>query len=120
MFCLLAVLFMIDETEPGRVQGPASGRSPAAKLFNSAVICFMGLVSCFYVVQCACHACCAGVTINTYRVIYNLIDDVKAAMEGKLRQVEEKLPLGTATVSAKLATIRENGNDSVDLVLVLL
>lgn len=40
-----------------------------------------------------------GVTINTYKVIYNLIDDVKAAMEGKLRQVEEKIPIGTATVS---------------------
>jgi hypothetical protein len=41
---------------------------------------------------------CSGVTINTYKVIYNLIDDVKAAMEGKLRSVEERLPLGEATV----------------------
>lgn len=40
-----------------------------------------------------------GVTINTYKVIYNLIDDVKAAMEGKLRAVEEKQQLGEATVS---------------------
>ena len=40
----------------------------------------------------------SGVTINTYKVIYNLIDDVKAAMEGKLRSVEERLPLGEATV----------------------
>jgi hypothetical protein len=40
----------------------------------------------------------AGVTINTYKVIYNLIDDVKAAMEGKLRTVEERQPLGSATV----------------------
>jgi translation initiation factor IF-2 len=32
-----------------------------------------------------------GVTVNTYNVIYNLIDDVKAAMEGKLRTVEEKV-----------------------------
>lgn len=39
-----------------------------------------------------------GVTINTYKVIYNLIDDVKAAMEGKLRAVEEKQQLGEATV----------------------
>ena len=38
-------------------------------------------------------------TINTYKVIYNLIDDVKAAMEGKLRAVEEKQQLGEATVS---------------------
>jgi hypothetical protein len=41
----------------------------------------------------------AGVTINTYKVIYNLIDDVKAAMEGKLRTIEERQPLGSATVS---------------------
>lgn len=39
-----------------------------------------------------------GVVINTYKVIYNLIDDVKAAMEGKLRTLEEKQPLGDATV----------------------
>jgi translation initiation factor IF-2 len=43
-----------------------------------------------------CHI--AGVTINTYKVIYNLIDDVKAAMEGKLRTIEERQPLGSATV----------------------
>lgn len=42
----------------------------------------------------------SGVTINTYRVIYNLIDDVKAAMEGKLRQVEERVPMGSAKVKA--------------------
>ena len=40
-----------------------------------------------------------GVTINTYKVIYNLIDDVKAAMEGRLRAVEEKQQLGQALVS---------------------
>jgi translation initiation factor IF-2 len=40
------------------------------------------------------------VSISTYKVIYNLIDDVKAAMEGKLRSVEEKQPLGEATVSS--------------------
>lgn len=39
-----------------------------------------------------------GVSINTYKVIYNLIDDVRAAMEGKLRTIEEKIPLGTAEV----------------------
>jgi translation initiation factor IF-2 len=33
-------------------------------------------------------------------VIYDLIDDVKAAMEGKLRAVEERVPLGTAEVKA--------------------
>jgi hypothetical protein len=42
-----------------------------------------------------------GVTINTYKVIYNLIDDVKAAMEGKLRAVEEKQQLGEATVRGR-------------------
>ncbi|WIA43897.1 hypothetical protein OEZ86_010304 [Tetradesmus obliquus] len=46
------------------------------------------------------HAKRLGVTINTYKVIYNLIDDVKAAMEGKLRTIEERQPLGTATVKA--------------------
>jgi translation initiation factor IF-2 len=45
----------------------------------------------------------AGVTINTYKVIYNLIDDVKAAMEGKLRTVEERQPLGSATVRKRLS-----------------
>jgi translation initiation factor IF-2 len=44
------------------------------------------------------------VTINTYRVIYNLIDDVKAAMEGKLRQVEERVPMGSAKVKAVFGT----------------
>ena len=38
--------------------------------------------------------------VNTYRVIYNLIDDVKAAMEGKLRSVEERVPVGSAEVKA--------------------
>eukprot|EP00879_Flechtneria_rotunda_P023819 GHRR01025222.1.p1 GENE.GHRR01025222.1~~GHRR01025222.1.p1 ORF type:complete len:520 (+),score=181.23 GHRR01025222.1:409-1968(+) len=50
------------------------------------------------------HAKRLGVTINTYRVIYNLIDDVKAAMEGKLRAVQEKLHLGQATVKAVFGT----------------
>jgi len=41
-----------------------------------------------------------GVTIMTYKIIYNLLDDVKAAMEGKLKSVEEKVPLGKAEVKA--------------------
>jgi translation initiation factor IF-2 len=45
-----------------------------------------------------------GVTINTYQVIYNLIDDVKAAMEGRLRQVEERIPQGSAKVKAVFGT----------------
>lgn len=39
-----------------------------------------------------------GVLVSTYKVIYNLIDDVKAAMQGRLRQVEEKQVLGLAEV----------------------
>lgn len=50
------------------------------------------------------HAKRLGVPVNTYRVIYNLIDDVKAAMEGRLRQVEERLPLGQAKVKAVFGT----------------
>jgi translation initiation factor IF-2 len=46
------------------------------------------------------HAKRMGVPIMTYKVIYNIVDDIKAAMEGKLRAVEEKLPLGTAEVKA--------------------
>jgi translation initiation factor IF-2 len=34
------------------------------------------------------------------QVIYDLIDDVKAAMEGKLRSIEERVPLGKAEVKA--------------------
>lgn len=33
-------------------------------------------------------------------MIYDLIDDVKAAMEGKLRTVEEKVALGTVGAAA--------------------
>ena len=42
----------------------------------------------------------ARVEVRTYDVIYNLLDDVRAAMEGKLESVEERQPLGTATVKA--------------------
>jgi len=45
-----------------------------------------------------------GVTINTYKVIYNLIDDVKAAMEGMLRIIEERIPVGGAEVRAVFGT----------------
>ncbi len=34
------------------------------------------------------------------QIIYNLIDDVKAAMEGKLKTVEERIDLGKAEVKA--------------------
>ena len=41
-----------------------------------------------------------GVKIMTYKIIYELIDDVKTAMEGKLKAVEERVPLGKAEVKA--------------------
>lgn len=33
-----------------------------------------------------------GVSVRSYKIIYELIDDVKAAMEGKLKLVEERVP----------------------------
>lgn len=42
----------------------------------------------------------AGVDIRSYQVIYNLVDDVKAAMEGRLSSVEERIPIGNAEVKA--------------------
>uniref|UniRef100_A0A7N0UP46 Translation initiation factor IF-2, chloroplastic n=1 Tax=Kalanchoe fedtschenkoi TaxID=63787 RepID=A0A7N0UP46_KALFE len=41
-----------------------------------------------------------GVEIRLYRVIYDLIDDVRRAMEGLLEPVEEQIPIGTAEVRA--------------------
>lgn len=41
-----------------------------------------------------------GVTISSYNIIYNLLDDVKAIMEGKLKMMEEKVNLGKATIKA--------------------
>lgn len=41
-----------------------------------------------------------GVQIRTYDVIYDLIDDVRAAMEGRLKSVEERVYVGTAEVKA--------------------
>ncbi|GJP46820.1 hypothetical protein CLOM_g6075, partial [Closterium sp. NIES-68] len=41
-----------------------------------------------------------GVEVRTYRVIYDLIDDVRKAMEGLLDSVEERTPLGSAEVRA--------------------
>ncbi|KAL4421069.1 hypothetical protein ABPG77_001364 [Micractinium sp. CCAP 211/92] len=42
----------------------------------------------------------AGVELRTYSIIYNLIDDVRAAMEGRLKSVEERVSIGTAEVKA--------------------
>ncbi|KAF5189916.1 Translation initiation factor if-2 protein [Thalictrum thalictroides] len=41
-----------------------------------------------------------GVEIRLYRVIYELIDDVRNAMEGLLDPVEEQIPIGSAEVRA--------------------
>ena len=41
-----------------------------------------------------------NVTLRTYSVIYDLVDDVRAAMEGRLRTVEEKVRIGEAEVKA--------------------
>ena len=40
----------------------------------------------------------------TYKVIYDLIDDVRAAMEGRLSAVEEREPIGSAEVRAIFGT----------------
>jgi translation initiation factor IF-2 len=40
----------------------------------------------------------AGVELRAYDVIYDLVDDARAAMEGRLRAVEERVALGAAEV----------------------
>ncbi|KAL5977425.1 hypothetical protein ACLOJK_021771 [Asimina triloba] len=46
------------------------------------------------------HADNKGVEIRTYRIIYELIDEMRNAMEGLLDPVEEKTPIGSAEVRA--------------------
>ncbi len=41
-----------------------------------------------------------GVTVQSYRVIYDLLDDMRAAMEGKLAALEQRIPIGEAEVRA--------------------
>ncbi|KAL4271296.1 hypothetical protein GQ457_13G001110 [Hibiscus cannabinus] len=41
-----------------------------------------------------------GVEIRLYRIIYELVDDVRNAMEGLLEPVEEQVPIGSAKVRA--------------------
>ena len=41
-----------------------------------------------------------GVTLSEYQIIYNLVDDVKAALEGRLKPLEEVIHLGRAVVRA--------------------
>ncbi|XP_057948126.1 translation initiation factor IF-2, chloroplastic [Malania oleifera] len=45
-----------------------------------------------------------GVEIRLYKVIYELIDDVRNAMEGLLELVEEQVPIGTAEVRATFSS----------------
>ena len=42
----------------------------------------------------------AGVDMRSYRVIYDIVDDIRALMEGRLASVEERTPLGKAEVRA--------------------
>jgi translation initiation factor IF-2 len=39
-----------------------------------------------------------GINVREYQIIYNLVDDVKAALEGRLKPVEEVVHLGRAIV----------------------
>ncbi|XP_042520191.1 translation initiation factor IF-2, chloroplastic [Macadamia integrifolia] len=45
-----------------------------------------------------------GVEIRLYRVIYELIDDMRNAMEGLLKTVEEQVPIGAAEVRATFSS----------------
>ena len=38
--------------------------------------------------------------MRSYKVIYDLLDDMRAAMEGKLAALEQRVPLGEAEVRA--------------------
>lgn len=40
----------------------------------------------------------AGVILRSYDIIYELVDDVRAAMEGRLDTVEERTEIGQAEV----------------------
>ncbi|MBM3983497.1 MAG: translation initiation factor IF-2 [Planctomycetes bacterium] len=39
-----------------------------------------------------------GISLREYQIIYNLVDDVKAALEGRLKPIEEVVHLGRAVV----------------------
>lgn len=45
-----------------------------------------------------------GVEIRLYKIIYELIDDVRSAMEGLLEPVEEQVPIGAAEVRATFSS----------------
>jgi translation initiation factor IF-2 len=39
-----------------------------------------------------------GISLREYQIIYNLVDDVKAALEGRLKPIEEVVHLGRAVI----------------------
>eukprot|EP00271_Cylindrocystis_brebissonii_P018651 TRINITY_DN5397_c0_g1_i1.p1 TRINITY_DN5397_c0_g1~~TRINITY_DN5397_c0_g1_i1.p1 ORF type:complete len:1734 (+),score=332.66 TRINITY_DN5397_c0_g1_i1:240-5441(+) len=45
-----------------------------------------------------------GVEVRTYRVIYDLLDDMRKAMEGLLDTTEDRVPIGAAEVRAVFGT----------------
>jgi translation initiation factor IF-2 len=45
-----------------------------------------------------------GVDIRSYRVIYDLVDDLRAAMEGRLGAIDERIPIGSAAVQASFGS----------------
>ncbi|CAN6454839.1 unnamed protein product [Victoria cruziana] len=46
------------------------------------------------------YAECKSVEVRIYKIIYELIDDIRNAMEGLLEPVEEQIPIGSADVRA--------------------
>ncbi|KAG0471419.1 hypothetical protein HPP92_015965 [Vanilla planifolia] len=50
------------------------------------------------------YACKKNVEIRLYRVIYDLLDDIRNAMEGLLEPVEEEVPIGVAEVRATFSS----------------
>ncbi len=46
------------------------------------------------------------ISLREYQIIYNLVDDVKAALEGRLKPIEEVVHLGRAVVRRRSSTAR--------------
>lgn len=55
-------------------------------------------------IACEQECICTGVEIKSYRVIYDMVDDLRALMEGKLAPTEERTPVGEAEVRAVFGT----------------
>ena len=60
----------------------------------------------FLSIESACstdeEANAAGVEVKAYKVIYDLLDDMRKVMEGQLSTVEERILLGVAEVRPSL------------------